>query len=296
MKRKFKTKKIYRFRYSQELKYVLVSLGILLVIQKVIINKPIRNIFNNKKLTNYIIKKTFNSYSNIKDLLEIKSNKENVVAVTKEPAAGPVVYIYNTHQTETYQLANTEDYSIRPNVLLVSHLMKEKLSIHGVDSLVENQKITEILSTNNWSYNSSYRASRFLMEEAKKNYSSLVFFLDIHRDSSNKERTTVVQDSISYAKILFVVGLQNPNWMENLRYTEKMVIMINEEASYLCRDNCIYKKSGSGVNGVYNQDFNPYTFLIEIGGQYNTINEVNNTINLLAGIIANFMKEEINEA
>ena len=39
----------------------------------------------------------------------------------------------------------------------------------------------------------------------------------------------------------------------------------------------IYKKGGPGVNGVYNQDFSPYTILIEIGGYENTTNEVLNT-------------------
>jgi stage II sporulation protein P len=40
----------------------------------------------------------------------------------------------------------------------------------------------------------------------------------------------------------------------------------------------IYKKGGPGVNGVYNQDFSPYTILIEIGGYENTTNEVLNTV------------------
>ena len=28
----------------------------------------------------------------------------------------------------------------------------------------------------------------------------------------------------------------------------------------------IYRKKGKGVNGVYNQDFSSYCFLIEVGG------------------------------
>jgi len=56
------------------------------------------------------------------------------------------------------------------------------------------------------------------------------------------------------------------------------------------------KKSGKGVNGVYNQDFSPDAILIEVGGQYNNISEVNNTLKVLAKILANYIKEEeINE-
>ena len=45
------------------------------------------------------------------------------------------------------------------------------------------------------------------------------------------------------------------------------------------------KKGGSGVNGIYNQDFSPNTLLIELGGQYNSINEVNNTVLVLAEVL-----------
>ena len=57
----------------------------------------------------------------------------------------------------------------------------------------------------------------------------------------------------------------------------------------------IMKKSGAGVNGVYNQDFSPNTMLIEVGGQYNNISEVNNTLKVLAKILAEFIKEDMNE-
>ena len=53
------------------------------------------------------------------------------------------------------------------------------------------------------------------------------------------------------------------------------------------------KKSGKGVNGVYNQDFDPNTVLIEMGGQYNYITEVNNSLKVLAEILAGYVKENL---
>ena len=41
------------------------------------------------------------------------------------------------------------------------------------------------------------------------------------------------------------------------------------------------KKQGYGVNGVYNQDFSPNVFLIEVGTKDSTKEEVINTINIL---------------
>ena len=57
----------------------------------------------------------------------------------------------------------------------------------------------------------------------------------------------------------------------------------------------IYKKQGKGVNGVYNQDFNPNTILIEIGGQDNTIDEVFNTCEAISEVLIEYIKENESE-
>ena len=55
------------------------------------------------------------------------------------------------------------------------------------------------------------------------------------------------------------------------------------------------KKSGKGVNGIYNQDFNVNTMLIEVGGQYNNISEVNNTLKIFAQVLRDYIKENLDE-
>ena len=54
----------------------------------------------------------------------------------------------------------------------------------------------------------------------------------------------------------------------------------------------IYKKSGPGVNGIYNQDYSKYVFLFEIGGVENNIREVNNTITALSEVLVKYIKNE----
>ena len=44
----------------------------------------------------------------------------------------------------------------------------------------------------------------------------------------------------------------------------------------------IIKKGGNGVNGIYNQDLNEKMILIELGGQYNKIEDINNTLDILS--------------
>ena len=93
-------------------------------------------------------------------------------------------------------------------------------------------------------------------------------------------------------KVLFVVGLDHDNYEPNLALAENLRKRIEEYNKNLFRG--IMKKSGTGVNGIYNQDFSPNTMLIEVGGQYNNISEVNNTLKVLAPILKEFIEDDMN--
>ena len=60
------------------------------------------------------------------------------------------------------------------------------------------------------------------MLDKQNTYKSLKYYIDIHRDSITKDKTTVIINNKSYAKILFLIGLENPNYQENLIFTEKL--------------------------------------------------------------------------
>lgn len=132
-----------------------------------------------------------------------------------------------------------------------------------------------------------------LLEDAKRNNPTLKYFIDLHRDSVNKNISTTTINNKSYAKILFIVGLENSNYQVNLDFTDKLNNMINENYPGLSRG--IYKKKGKGVNGVYNQDFDPNTILIEIGAEENTIDEIYNTCEAISNILTDYIKGDNNE-
>lgn len=205
----------------------------------------------------------------------------------------PIVYLYNTHQSEEYAKSNTESYNIKPTVMTASYILREKLNKNNIPTIVEENDITEFLNTNNWNYAASYKVSRMLMEDAKEKNNSLVYFVDLHRDSVSKKISTVSINNKSYAKILFIVGLENSNYQENLALTEKLNNMF--ESKYPGISRGIYKKQGKGVNGVYNQDFSNKTILIEIGGEDNTIDEVYNTCEAISVILTEYIRSDINE-
>ena len=222
-----------------------------------------------------------------------KNVEEVIEEITPPIKSEPKVYIYNTHQTEEYKSHTLQDYSIAPTVLMASYYLSEKLNDYGVPTMLETSSISEILKQNDWNYANSYKASRALMEQALANNPSLEFFIDFHRDSSVYDKTTFKVGDKSYVKILFIVGEDNENYLANLEITNNLNERLKEINPEISRG--IYKKSGPGVNGVYNQDFHPHTILMEFGGQYNTIEEVSNTIDLVSKTLADFIKETYEE-
>ena len=247
-------------------------------------------------IINFNLKEPINllnySFNNLIDIVEEK--EETLTTLIEDPSdyvvEEPLIYIYNSHQLENYNMEYLEAYNIRPNVMMASYILREKLNDLNLKTIVETNSVKDILTKNNWKYSYSYKASRQLLEQAKKDHPSLKYFIDLHRDSSKKEKTTITIDGTNYAKVLFVVGKEHPNYQENLNLTTKINNKIKEYNINLSRG--IYLKEGVGVNGIYNQDFSPNTILIELGGQDNTIEEVTNTINILSKILFELLGDE----
>lgn len=202
----------------------------------------------------------------------------------------PIVYIYNTHQTEGYQKSNNASYNITPSVLMASYILRESLNDLGIPSIVETNDIAELLRVHSWKYSYSYAASKILLEDTIRKNPSLTYFIDLHRDSMSHEVTTTTIGDKKYAKLLFVIGKDHPDYKKNLEMAESIDSYIKEIAPNLSRG--ISLKGGSGVNGIYNQNVSPNAILIEVGGQYNTITEVNNTLTILADAIYHHVKGE----
>ena len=203
----------------------------------------------------------------------------------------PIVYLYNTHQLEEYKQENQESYNVTPNVMMLSYIVREKLNDKGIPTIVEENDVSAFLQANNWSYASSYKVTRLLMEDAKTKNPTLKYFIDLHRDSVSKSISTATIDGKNYAKILFIIGLENPNYQENLTVTTTINNMLEEKYPGITRG--IYKKEGKGVNGVYNQDFDKNTILFEVGGPENTIEEVLNTADAISTVLAEYIKGDI---
>ncbi|MCI7241817.1 MAG: stage II sporulation protein P [Bacilli bacterium] len=226
-------------------------------------------------------------YSDMEELKKISSYIEDPNPVDIN---NPIIYIYNSHQLENYSNKSLDIYGITPNVLMASYILKEKLNTMGLSTVVETTNLTDFLNANGWNHASSYKASRLLILNNKSKYNTLKYFIDIHRDSVSKEVATININNKNYARILFVVGLEHDNYQKNLDNMNALNKLCEKYYPGLSRG--IYKKSGPGVNGIYNQDINEFTMLIEVGSYTNTIDEVFNTIEALSNILYKYIKGE----
>ena len=288
MRKKAQIKK--KKRYSKKIGFIIsmLTIGICISYKRLSIsnikikNNPLITYLSTHTISNKsdIIKTVFNHVLEESNPVQIihQEYKKYLPKVEKniKKESNPIIYLYNTHQSEEYYPSDYIEFSINPTVIMNNYILKDIFDKHSLPTIVEESSIDTILKQNNWKYANSYKASRLLMEKAKKDYPTLEYFIDIHRDSIKKEKTTVEIDNKSYAKILFIVGLENSTFQENLDFTEKINQKITEKYPTLSRG--IYKKEGPGVNGIYNQDFSSHTILIEVGGYENTTVEVLNSL------------------
>lgn len=219
-----------------------------------------------------------------------KQEDTKVVSNEKQVDNKPLVYIYNSHQTESYSMEYMEDYNVNPTVLTVSYMIKERLDKIGVNTLVEEENISNYLDKHGMKYSQSYEASRYYLLNTIEEYDSIKLYLDVHRDAIGYEYSTVNINNLECAKIMFVVGREHENYLKNLESANKLNNMIKEKYPNLTRG--VLEKEGKNVNGIYNQDLDPNVMLIEIGGNYNNINEVLNTVDLITPIIGEYVNEK----
>lgn len=259
--KRFKTKR----KNDKRIFYLYIFLFILFIITFILLS-TLRLTNNYQNLVNYSFNKINNkhriintiSLENITNTPKFLSNKRKQTKNTNS------IYIYNSHNQEKYQ----DDTTIYD----ASIMLKNNLNKLGINATVENQ-ITNKTLNNELNYSIS---RTFLNKAIKKN--EYQYYIDIHRDDANN--TIIKINNKKYAKMLFVLGLDNPNYSKNKIVLEKMNNYLNENYPGISKG--IIEKAGEKVNGIYNQDLNQNVILIEIGSISNNKEEVNNSTEIIA--------------
>nr|WP_239588242.1 stage II sporulation protein P [Gracilibacillus alcaliphilus] len=220
---------------------------------------------------------------------EDKQEEEPEKSVTETD----VVYLYNTHNRESFlpHLPETDDpngaFHHEVNITRVSEQMAKDLAKHGIGAKVDQTDIGEILNERDWDYSAdSYRASKEVVEAALTENKELNYVFDIHRDSVGGDITTIDIDDKTYAKIMFVIGGDNPEFEKNYALAKKLHELMDEKYPGLSRG--VEKYGGAGRNGVYNQDLSENALTLEFGGVDNSFEELYNTSEVFAEIFSEY--------
>lgn len=252
------------------------------------------NKVNDDSLVNYLLNNSINNNFNFVDLMNFNLSKpdsiiqntissinglsEVVPVVNNDSNKDPLIYIYNTHQSEEYLAGNLANYNISPGVYMASNILKKELEKYNIYSIVEDDNIKDLLNKNGWGYNNSYKASRIWLNNIREEYLSIKYFIDLHRDSVS-QRVTIGDKS--YAKIMFVLGMNYDTYEENEKIMLDLNEFLNDNYYGISRDILYAKKN------TFNQDISSGVILIEIGGNESSLEEVYNSVVVLAEAISN---------
>ncbi len=262
--------------YKNDNKYSYIVNSILKIFSKIDVKEPTTFLtFNNKKNTSSKIKKVKEEYIK-EDIYDSKEYEDKTSYIeVKNEIDNPILYIYNTHQLETYSNEGLSNNMV-PNVMMAGSLLKERLNKNNIPTFFEDTNLSSFIEKMGLPENELYGGSRVFISNAKENYKSLKYFIDLHRDSVSKEISTINIDGKNYARVLFVLGTTNKNYLENKKMMAKLDSIISEKYPKLSRG--IYEVDIDDWEEIYNQDMDKNVILIELGAKDNTMNEVINGI------------------
>lgn len=184
------------------------------------------------------------------------------------------VHIYNTHQSEEY-----DGFDVRQGAAY----LKECLNELGYYCDVEENDFENYKSIHQIAYNKSYTVSKMYLQQAVEQNGNYDLIIDFHRDSIDKKYSTVNVNNKAYAKIMFVVGKSSGKFESVNSLCETLSAKANEYVEGITRG--IMVKSSH-----YNQGDYDHTILIEFGGQSNTKEEVQNTIEIVSLVIKDYLQ------
>ena len=169
-----------------------------------------------KSIVNDVVKETTILDNNI---IINKNNSSFVNLIKKDDYK---VYIYNTHDEESYSNKGFELYNTTPTVKLASYMLKDELKNLGINALVEERPVIKEIKKQGLPYHYSYDISNKYCKEIKEKYPSIIYFIDLHRDGIDKSLSTVTINNKTYAKMMFLLGMKHSSSNKNLDVVTKL--------------------------------------------------------------------------
>ena len=204
----------------------------------------------------------------------------------------PLVLVVHTHTTEAYmpegatyyidegELARSKDAS--ENMIAVGVEFARVLNENGINTI----HCTVVHDAE--SYLMSYQRSAETIEKYLKEYPSIKYVFDLHRDSLMRSNGELISAATSIngtdcAQIMPVVSNGFDGWESNFTLALKLRQKLNGDYTNLCRPVCLRES-------LYNQNLAPVSLLLEIGTSGNSLSQAKSAAALVAEALAELIK------
>lgn len=209
----------------------------------------------------------------------------------------PLVLIYHTHTTESFEPSDRSFYDSRysskttdpsRNMTAIGDRICEELDRAGIpyihDTLVHDHP----------SYNAAYDSSRATVQALLKKYPSVKIALDIHRDGLQRQDGTRVSPVATIngreaAQIMIISGCDDgtmgmPDYMKNYHFACALQSKLESSYAGLTRPILFDYRH-------YNQDLTAGSLLIEVGSHGNCFDQALYSAELIGKGLAELIKE-----
>lgn len=223
---------------------------------------------------------------------DISYTQSDITAKQPQPDK-PLVMLYSTHSHEAYTMTafygydETEKWRTENdtrNINIIGDRLAQLLEERGI-SVYHNKKDHEYPALG-----TAYIRSLETLKQAQKEYPSLQYFIDIHRDAYIQgEPRCINVDGTDMARLLFVIGngegkngsgfSEKPDWQKNAAFAKSITDNLNSYDEEFCKPVDVR-------TGRYNQHVSPNAVLVEVGHNLNTLEEALASLPYLADAIA----------
>ncbi len=207
------------------------------------------------------------------------------------------VLIIHTHGTESYHPdgaisvpegeEDARSTDTEKNVVAIGKTVADILNENGIGT------VHCTLMHDSLQYKDSYARAEETIRKYLEEYPTIKLVIDIHRDSIIRSSGEIVKpvaelDGKGAAQLMCVVGSEweggdYPNWEKNLSLALKLRERLNQKCENICRP--VYLKSHT-----YNQEIAPYSLLIEVGADGNSLAEAQRSAEVLGDSISELVR------
>ncbi len=195
----------------------------------------------------------------------------------------PLVAVYHTHTSQNYAPKDSFAKGDHGDIVEIGKVFAQELGLRGIN-VIHSQAVHD------------YPVFRVAYENAAETVAATVnannmlqMVFDLHRDgvptSAPPTRVTTSLLGQEVARILLVVGKDNPYYAQNLAFANELQARMEEMYPGLCRGVMVKE-------GTYNQEKHSQAVAVYIGSHpQTTIDQAERSAKLLANVVATMVQE-----